>query len=288
MKVSGTTFIRNATIYNYPVVEAIKSILPICDEFIVNVGDSIDNTEEMVRGINDKRIKIIHSVWDENLREGGKIFALQTNIALKEASGDWIFHINADEAVHEEDLDKIYTKMKENFGNKKVEGLTFEFIHFYGSYYTYQKARNWYRREVRVIRNGLGIMAYRDGQGFRKESGKKIFTVPSGAKIYHYGWARSPVAMKEKVLYFSRFWHDDQWIEEKIQSKAPEEIFGDLANLRIFTGTHPKVMQEKVNDEGLLFILQLREKYLSRRKPLEAIRDFLRRIYIFEYRGFLE
>ena len=48
MKVSGFSFIKNALIYDFPIVEAIKSILPICDEFVVAVGESDDDTLELI------------------------------------------------------------------------------------------------------------------------------------------------------------------------------------------------------------------------------------------------
>lgn len=62
MKISGFTFIRNAVKYDFPVLEAINSILPIVDEFIVNVGKSDDGTFELIHKINDPRIKIVESV----------------------------------------------------------------------------------------------------------------------------------------------------------------------------------------------------------------------------------
>ena len=59
MTVSGFTFCRNAVKYDYPVVESIKSALPLCDEFIVNVGRCEDGTLELIRSIRDPRIKIV-------------------------------------------------------------------------------------------------------------------------------------------------------------------------------------------------------------------------------------
>src|SRR3990167_3765376 len=69
MKVSGFTFVRNVVKYDYPVVESIRSILPIVDEFIVNVGRCEDGTLELIRSIGDPKIKIVESVWDETLRK---------------------------------------------------------------------------------------------------------------------------------------------------------------------------------------------------------------------------
>ena len=63
MKVSGFTFIKNAVKYQYPIAEAIRSILPLCDEVIVAVGDCSDGTRELVASI-DQKIKIIDTNWD--------------------------------------------------------------------------------------------------------------------------------------------------------------------------------------------------------------------------------
>ena len=81
MKVSGFTFIRNAIKYDYPIVEAIKSILPICDEFIIAIGNSEDETLQLIKNINSPKIKIIETVWDDSLRHGGQVLAIETNKA---------------------------------------------------------------------------------------------------------------------------------------------------------------------------------------------------------------
>jgi hypothetical protein len=40
MKVSAFTFIKNGQILGYPFIQSIQSILPIVDEFVINVGQS--------------------------------------------------------------------------------------------------------------------------------------------------------------------------------------------------------------------------------------------------------
>ncbi|HNP96088.1 MAG TPA: glycosyltransferase family 2 protein, partial [Cyclobacteriaceae bacterium] len=79
MKVSGFSFVRNAVKFDYPVVEAITSILPLCDEFVIAVGDSEDETRTLIQSIGSPKIKIVDTVWDESLRSGGQTFALETN-----------------------------------------------------------------------------------------------------------------------------------------------------------------------------------------------------------------
>jgi len=79
MFVSGFTFVRNAVKYDYPVEASVRSLLPLVDELIVCLGNSDDTTEALIKSIADPKIKIIHSVWDDSLREGGRVLAVETN-----------------------------------------------------------------------------------------------------------------------------------------------------------------------------------------------------------------
>lgn len=194
MKVSGFTFVRNAVQYDYPVVEAITSILPLCDEFVVAVGNSGDSTRELIQSIHSPKVKIIDTVWDDSLRQGGQTFALETNKAFQGISpeADWAFYIQADEVVHEKYHGAIREAMAKHKDDKRVEGLLFDYIHFYGSYDYVGDAYRWYRREVRIIRNDKSIVSYKDAQGFRRKPNIKINAKLINACVYHYGWVRDP------------------------------------------------------------------------------------------------
>ena len=185
MKISGFTFIRNGINLDYPFIESILSILPIVDEMIVVVGDCEDGTRESIVRLPSPKIKIIDTVWDENMRKGGEILAQQTNIALDNISGDWGFYIQGDEVLHEKYYEVIVEKMKTNLHNEKVDGLLFNYLHFYGSYDFVGTSRKWYRNEIRIIRNNPKIRSYKDAQGFRK-AGKKLHVKNINASIYHY------------------------------------------------------------------------------------------------------
>jgi len=241
MKVSGFTFVRNGVKYKYPFVESILSILPICDEFIVNCPESEDNTIEVLNKLKKKhpKIKIIETEWDENMREGGKILAYHTNLALSHCTGDWCFYLQADEVVHEKYLDMIYKSMKKYLKIGKVEGFLFKYLHFYMSYWTYFDKRPFYRREIRIIRNGIGVYSYKDAQGFRIDN-RKLRVVLLDAYIYHYGWVRPEPIMKAKQKNLDRYWHNDEWIEARY--KDMKSIYSNIEGLKFFTGTHPSVM----------------------------------------------
>ncbi len=284
MKISGFTFVRNAIKFDYPIVESIFSILPIVDEYIVNVGDSEDETLELIRSISSPKIKIIESKWDENLREGGMILAEQTNLALAETSGDWCFYLQADEVVHEKYLDKIYSVLSRFQNEKKVEGILFKFIHFYGGYRTYfDLPHRFYQKEIRIIRNKINISAWKDAQGFRKEE-EKLNVVEIDADIYHYGWVRPPEIMLKKCMNFDRYWHPDEWIKEKY--KIQEQIYNNLGGLKYFNGTHPQVMSRRIENTKWTFTLSEKEIKL---RGFERIRTFFENLIgqpIGEYKNY--
>ncbi len=247
MKVCGFTFVRNGVKFDYPILEAIHSILPICDSFLVAVGNCDDGTLELIQSIDSPKIKIIQTVWDDSLREGGRVLAVETDKAFQaiEDEYDWCFYLQADEVVHESSLPIIQQAMREHLTNKNVEGLLLKYFHFYGSYDYVGEAYSWCRREIRVIRNRKDIFSYRDAQGFRKKPNDKLKVKLIDAFVYHYSWVRDPRALQSKVETFHKLWHDDQWIDQMVV-KAEEFDYGNAEVLSLFKGMHPAVMKERI------------------------------------------
>src|ERR1043166_9281880 len=193
MFVSGFTIVRNAVRLDYPVREAIESILPVVDEMIVLIGNSDDETYNLISSIESDKIKIHYSTWDEKLRKGGKVLAHETDKAFRLISpeADWAFYIQADEILHEKFYDSVQGAMHQYKNINEADGLLFGYRHFYGSYDFVCSSRDFYRNEIRIIRNNPEIHSYRDAQGFRK-GGKKLLVKKVDAEIYHYGWVRNP------------------------------------------------------------------------------------------------
>lgn len=247
MKVAGFTIIRNAIKYDYPVVESITSILPICDEFVVAVGNSEDETLQLIKNINSPKIKIIETVWDDTLRQGGQVLAIETNKAFDAISADtdWCFYIQSDECVHEKYLDNIKQAMQIYKDDKQVDGLLFNYTHFYGSYNYVGNSRRWYRKEIRVVRKDKNIRSYKDAQGFRKTDGSKLNVKQVDAEIYHYGWVKPPKAQQAKQENFHKMWHDDEWMKKNI-AQVEEFDYTQIDSLDEFKGTHPQVFQNRL------------------------------------------
>jgi len=254
LKISGFTIIRNAVINDYPVVEAIMSILPVVDEMLVSVGKSDDDTLALIRSIPSGKIRIVESEWDLSLRAGGKVLAVETDKALRQISPDtdWAFYIQGDEVVHEKYHSAILESCERYADDLAVEGLIFDYLHFYGTYDYVGDSRKWYRREIRIIRNenklsGPQISAFRDAQGFRKGH-TKLNVKHSGAAVYHYGWVKSPAQMKTKMKNVSRFWNDDKEWKKILQS---EDFFNyeEFDSIKLFDGTHPAVMNDRIGKQ---------------------------------------
>ncbi len=248
MKVTGFSFIKDAVKYDYPVVEAIRSILPICTHFIVAVGKSSDETLQLIKNIDPEKITIIETIWDETQREGGHILAIETDKAYHAIAeeSDWCFYIQGDEVVHEKYLSVIQENMLRYKDRIDVDGLLFHYLHFYGSYDYIAAASNFYKREIRIIRKNNSIFSYRDAQGFRKSENKKLNVVQIEAYIYHYGWVKQPKAMQLKQENFHTYWHTDEWVEKNV-IKANEFDYSTINSLQKFTGTHPQVMQDRIS-----------------------------------------
>ena len=254
MKVSGFTVIRNAIKYDYPIVEAILSILPLCDEVVVAVGNSDDNTLELIQNI-DPKIRIIETIWDDSLREGGRVLAVETDKAYAaiSADSDWAFYIQGDEVIHEKYHPVILAAMQKYKGDLKVEGLLFNYKHFYGSYDYIGSSLSWYLDEIRIIRNRKDIFSYRDAQGFRKLPNQKLNIKKIDAYVYHYGWVKAPEVMQKKQESFHKMWHDDSWVEENVVKAVEFDYQSKIDQLKLFDETHPLVMQKRIADKNWKF-----------------------------------
>ena len=288
MKVCGFTFIRNAEKFDFPVVEAITSILPLCDHFVVAVGKSDDNTRQLIQQISAEKIAIVDTVWNEDLKKGGAVYADETNKAFDAIPSeyDWCFYIQGDEVLHEKYLETVKAAMLENLHRKEVDGLLFGFRHFYGTYDYVGDCRHWYRNEIRVIRNNKQIRSYRDAQGFRK-NGEKLKVAPAAAEIYHYGWVRHPYFMQQKIDAVKQFYGGMTNEEASLQAIEKEFNYsGEYDALSRFEGTHPAVMLKRVARLNWKVEIVLKRTHL---KPKYILLYWIEKrfgIRLFEYRNY--
>ncbi len=280
MKVSAFTYVRNGLHFDYPFVESIKSVLPLVDEFIVVTGDSFDGTREAIEAINDPKIRIVDTIWDEKMRTGGKIFAEQANIGMEETSrdADWLFHIQADELIHEKDIPAIKAAMQKYLNDKRVEAFLFRFINFYGDYYHYGPSRRYHQHEIRIVRNDPAIRSFRDSQGFRRfddparqweEKGHKLHVKKIDADIYHYSYVKNPKKQLLKVIEFSNKWNEtDDWAKAYLEKHPDGFDYGEIDWLAEFTGTHPALMKDRLTQQDWVFNYDASKNNMSAKEKL--------------------
>ena len=251
MKVSGFTFVRNGVKYDYPFLESIRSLLPLCDEIVIAVGKSEDDTLGRIQSLHSSKIKILETVWDESIREGGTILSLQTNLALDHMQGDWAVYLQADEVLHENNYPAMKEAMYRYKDVDKVEGLLFNYKHFYGCYNYVGDSRRWYRREIRIVRPQIGVRSWGDAQGF-KIDGRKLRVKLIDASIYHYGWVKPPEIQQLKQKSFNKLWHADEWIDRHV-GRESEYDYKQGGKLVLFDGSHPSFMAERILRQNWLF-----------------------------------
>ncbi|MFY7879158.1 MAG: glycosyltransferase family 2 protein [Lacibacter sp.] len=288
MRVCGFSFIRNGIKYDYPFEQSLKSILPLCEKVVVAVGQSDDETLKRVKAL-DPKIEILETVWDDGQKEGGRVLALETDKAFQAVSAeyDWAFYIQGDEVVHEKYYPAIRKSMEQHLNDKRVEGLLFNYHHFFGSYDYVGSKYSWYRREVRIIRNDKSIFSYRDAQGFRKKPNEKLHVKLIPAAIHHYGWVRNPAAMQQKInANIHIYMREDSTAAYEAMSKSVYDYQTANEPVERYLDTHPAVMEERIRLQNWPFQPDMKKKYASTKDRLKRTIYKLTGWYPGEYRNY--
>ena len=283
MKISGFTFVKNATKLYYPVKESILSILPVVDEFVIALGksDEDDYTKEEILSIQSEKIKIIDTEWNLEAYPHNTIFAQQTDLAKNACEGDWLFYLQSDELVHEKYLEIIKNACEKYLDDLEVEGLLFEYRHFWGDYEHYHEAHNWYPREIRIIRNDPKIHSWKDAQSFRKfdafnysyqdyskkEGSQKLQVARIFAWIHHYGWVRPPRLMSAKTKSSATTFWGSRKAEDELKAMPESFDYGPLNKLKIYKDSHPNVLKSWIDK----FDWQDQLQYDGKRNPRRLI-----------------
>tara|TARA_X000001036_G_scaffold55067_2_gene44647 strand:+ start:2204 stop:3130 length:927 start_codon:yes stop_codon:yes gene_type:complete len=292
MKISGFTFSKNGSRLYYPIIESIRSIIDLVDEFVVVLGDSEtdDTTEFQIKALNNPKIKIIKSVWDLEKFSGGTIYAHQTNLAKNACTGDWLFYLQGDEVVHERYLDKIKATCEQEYERSEVEGILFGYKHFWGDYKHYHSSRCWYPFETRIIRNRSDIYSWGDAQTFRRipdfdgssyrkrKDTFRLHVVKADAEIYHYGWVRPTYFMCKKQQHANHYYSNQG-------NQTVSFDYGPLGRLSLFNDTHPAVMKDWISKFDWADELNYTKDYMTA-QPIHR-HDFLRNRIITQIELFL-
>lgn len=283
MRISGFSMVKNAGKLYYPIKQAIASILPVVDEFVLALGDcdADDHTREEVLSLNSAKVRIIDTVWDLKTYPDGMENAHQTDIARQACTGDWLFYLQADEVVHEQDLEQIVKRCDQLDLDTEVEGLLFDYYHFWGDYNHHQTSHGWYPHEIRIIRNDPEIHSWEsaqsfrripefDGVNYRQQSGTfKLKVASAHAAIYHYGWVRPPRLMQNKRKALDTIHKGQDRVNLMYKGDAPDFDYGPLRLSTPFKGSHPAVMKEWMDKFDWGHLLREHGPIPQSRKPFK-------------------
>lgn len=283
VKVSGFTIVRNAIKLDFPVEASIRSILPICDEVVVNVGKSEDETLDLVRSIGDPKIRIIETEWDMSRRN--TVLGLETHRAMRACIHPWGVYIQADEVLHERGAKELAAVIQQADDDPRIEGLLVRYLHFYAGFDTVATHRRWYRREVRAVRLApeLDIRPYQGAQGFRVGARhRRIRARLTGAEMFHYGWARPAQALREKRDLGRTMY---PWRDADVNLP----LLAWMPGLKQFQGMHPEVARDwiaarQLDPERIIGPRKFRARFL--RYYLSTAIEQLTGIRVFEFRNY--
>ena len=301
-KISGFSLVRNGVRFDYPFIESLRSLLPVVDELVLNVGKGDDETLEVCRRFAEEegagKVVLFESAWpldDPEKRKSGIILSEQTNLALDRCSNDWCLYLQADEVLHEADHG-IIRRGVECAKQLGLDALVFEYRHLYGSFDVIQDSRSAYRREVRAIRRSSGARSVGDAQSFLKPGEEKPAALLTRARIFHYGWVRTPEAMREKTRFMDTLYHGAAAAGSDLPHTGDNYRYRRFWGLYPYRGGHPAVMERRIREKGWHWDLagspwvftwkDLSKAVLDLFERLTGIRPFEFRNY--ELKGILE
>jgi hypothetical protein len=249
MRLAGCSIVSHAVRLDFPIVPAVRSLLAVCDEVVVNVGPPDDGTHDLLQGLREPRLRLLRGEWDPSL--GGRVLAVETNRALAAVQGDWAIYLQADEVLHEADTPRLREAIAAADPDPSVEGLLFDYLHFYGSFRRLATNRTWIRHEVRAIRPGGAVQSFAEAQGFRvMPAGRRVRARGTGCRVFHYGWARPLAALQAKREIDHAIYHATDGVPMRAQ--LPGRMPGEIG-LAEYDGPHPQVAEAWIAArEGLL------------------------------------
>ena len=145
--------LKNVLKTGYPFVESIAASLPVCDEFLISEGYSTDGTFEAVEKISrlNKKVKVFRQEWPVTKKYS--VIAEVTNTIRAKCSYDYIFSIQANEILHEKNIEFIRALPEIC---PQVNAFSLPFVHLVKDYRFFEDFR------LRFSKNMKNIVAIGD------------------------------------------------------------------------------------------------------------------------------
>lgn len=271
----------NLRIMDYPFDAALASALSVCDEAVVVVGPSEDDTEAWVRELADEwprrcvTVATMDFFYDRGWQERWWDYAASLTDA------DWLAYWDADEVIHEDDAADVRALLQ----REDLALISFPFIHFWMTARLHQT--QFPPRATRIGRRSAGWrmvnwctddtpnhpacqMIFGDeGHSAHGYQGPEI--EHTDIPIYHYSWCRDATALQISQMKHVDWYRNGErfgLVDGRVPDAEPYDFHKDLTSLRSdeyvvpYEGKHPAVMGPWLEDHEQQWV-ELEEACLS-------------------------
>ena len=251
MKLGGLVCVRNGIELDYCFVEAIKSLLPVCDVVTVCDGESTDWTQKYIRDwmLTEPKINLCVYKWPDP--KGDINFWVDwLNYARVHCPSDFIFQLDADELLSDESYDEVL-ELKERPGKFTVGMHRYNF---------WRDSRHVIPPGVccshKVVRMGPSDTWLPSDGPHEKGATWIEMAMDSNIKVMHYGFLRKREAWFKKARSLQGMFFDsyDPRLEsaERDSGNWMEKIKDVewIDRLEPFTGNHPPLAHDWLKERG--------------------------------------
>jgi len=161
IKISGIQTISNAVSLGYSFIEAVLSVLPIVDEFLINDGGSSDETPFYLKKLQKTfpgKIKLFNKPYYRC--DFWQTIDECVNYLIEQAKGDWILEALGDEIWHE----KSILEVKKTIEKASKQG--YNSIRMIAHWCNFQQIDPYEYRNVRIVRKIDNLKSYDCGDDF--------------------------------------------------------------------------------------------------------------------------
>lgn len=243
MTLGGNVCIRNGFALDYCWREAVKSLLPICDEVVICDIESTDGTREWIDAwaAKEPKINVVSHPWTDPVRDN-QWWPEIVNYARQHLKTDWFIQLDADEILFEED----YELVKDAAKNQRV---------------CYCRRLNFWSDPQHLIPEGVCC-----GSKVLRIAGTKMpipsdypyepanetcaRAVESQIRIGHYGFLRHRAQFFTKAKVVHKIWSGE--LDPRLASaenfkgkwSTMPGVTGWEDRLVAYSGTHPKIIHD--------------------------------------------
>lgn len=261
-RLSAYSYLYQGVAFDYPFIESLQSVLPVVDELVVTYAEPCpDGTyEQLLRlAAHYPQLRLLPSrLWtapDKPL--DGSLIRQAAEEAMAACTGDWLWHLQADEVYSNADAKKVRELVNVSH-HQDVHGFIFNVLHFYGDANTVVgpqgAAAGWYLQCVRLSRKGAG---QHEGDAWTQSL---IPAVAHGLRrtditLYHYGHLRQAAVAEDKNRFMYSLYRADG--QRPAHFVRPEQTQHCLVP---FDGQHPESMAPRLARQRLQSQLAARPK----------------------------